>query len=164
MAGAAIAGVAALSLRPASRVLPQDFNVAGAVDRAVGSGRVGAGGGTIALWTEDISGMRQLVTVDVTWIRRQLRGVGLEQDDAIDLEVRSLPEARGGLQALGVTGEGSFVNRLNFGVREAYTVCKDSIRAHVGRARDDDEAMAREGIERCKDLRNHDRDRDDDDD
>ena len=163
MAAGTLLGLTALSLLPASPALAKDFNVAGTVDCGVRSGRACPLGDTITLWTDDISGTRELVTVDVTWIGRQLRGASLEQDDAIDLEVRSLPEARGGLQALGVTGEGSFVNRLNFGVREAYTVCKDSIRAHVGRARDDDEAMARNGIERCKDLRDGNRDRDDDD-
>ena len=164
MAAGTLLGLATLSQLTASPALAKDFNVAGTVDCGVRSGQDCPIGDTISLWTEDISGKRELVTIDITWIRRQLRGVELEQDDAIDLEVRALPEARGGLQALGVTGEGSFVNRLNWGVREAYTTCNDSIRARVGRARDDDEAMAKEGIKRCKDLRDHDDDDDDDDD
>ena len=45
------------------------------------------------------------------------------------------------------------MNRHNWGVREEYTTCNGSIRAGVGKARDDDEAMSRNGIKRCADLR-----------
>jgi len=44
------------------------------------------------------------------------------------------------------------VNRLNWGVRENYTTCNDSIRAHVGRSKDDDEAMAQR-VKFCRNLR-----------
>src|SRR5215210_404687 len=131
----AILATAALSLTFAPIALAKEYNIAG----------------TVALWTEDISGSPQRVIVDVSWIRKQLPG--LDQDEPIDLEVMDRPEAMGGIQALGVTGEGSFVNRLNWGVREEYTTCNDSIRARVGQARDDDEAIATKGIKRCKDLR-----------
>jgi len=145
-------GLATLSLASATPTLAKDFNVAGTVECGARSGRACAIGDTITLWTDDFGGPRQLVTIDATWIQRQLSRAGLEQDEAIDLEVRELPAAAGGLQAIGITGEGSFVNRLNWGVRENYTTCNDSIRAHVGRSKDDDEAMAQR-VKFCRDLR-----------
>ena len=144
------AGFAALLLLPASPALAKDFNIAGTVECGQRSGRACSIDDTVQLWTDDIGGTRQLVTVDISWIRKRLPN--LEQDDAVDFEVRDLPTAAGGLQAIGVTGEGSFVNRLNWGVRENYTTCNDSIRAHVGRSRDDDEAMAQR-VKFCRDLR-----------
>jgi len=94
---------------------------------------------------------RQLVSVDVSWVRKHIRG--LDQDDAIDLEVQDSPTAAGGIQAIGISGEGSFVNRLNWGVREEFTTCNGSIRAHVGKARDDDEQMVQR-VKNC-DLHKH---------
>ena len=147
----AILATAALSLTFAPIALAKEYNIAGTVDCGLRSGQRCSIDSTVALWTEDISGSPQRVIVDVSWIRKQLPG--LDQDEPIDLEVMDRPEAMGGIQALGVTGEGSFVNRLNWGVREEYTTCNDSIRARVGQARDDDEAIATKGIKRCKDLR-----------
>src|SRR5829696_4521330 len=144
------AGFAALLLLPASPALAKDFNIAGTVDCSQRSGRVCSIDNTVKLWTDDISGTRQLVTVDISWIRKRLPN--LEQDDAIDFEVRELPTADGGLQAISVTGEGSFVNRLNWGVRENYTTCNDSMRANVGRSKDDDEALAQR-VKFCRNLR-----------
>lgn len=156
----AVVGLSALSLTFAPVVSAKEYNIAGTVECGRRSGQRCDIGNTLQLWTWDVNGRRQLVTIDVSWIRRKLPN--LDQDEAIDLEVWDQSEATGGIRAVGVTGEGSFVNRMNWGVREEYTTCNDSIRAHVGRTRDDDERMARNGIKRCKDLRGKDDDDDDD--
>ena len=144
------AAFTAFLLLPSSPALAKDFNLAGTIECGQRSGRGCSIGDTVQLWTDDFGGKHQLVTVDISWIRKRLRG--LDQDDAVDFEVRELPTAAGGLQAIGVSGEGSFVNRLNWGVRENYTTCNDSIRAHVGRSKDDDEAMAQR-VKFCRNLR-----------
>ena len=146
-----VAGSLTLGLLTPSAAFAKDYNIAGTVDCGARSGRTCSVGDTLDLWTSDISGTPQLVTVDISWIRKHLRG--LDQDEAIDLEVRDLPTAAGGIQAIGISGEGSFVDRLNWGVREEYTTCDDSIRAGVGRAKDDDEAMVQR-VKNC-DLRKH---------
>jgi len=143
-------GVAALTLLPPSPALAKDFNIAGTVECGRRSGRSCVIDNTVSIWTDDFGGKHQLVTIDISWIRKKLPG--LDQDDAIDFEVRELPAAEGGLQAIGVSGQGSFVNRLNWGNRENYTTCNGSIRAHVGRGRDDDEALA-QVVKFCRNLR-----------
>ena len=132
----------------------KEYNVAGTVDCGVRSGRLCPASESIFLITSDISGRDERWEIDITWVQKKLGG--FYQDEAFDFEVMDRPDARGGIQAVGITGEGSFVNRLNFGVREEYTVCRDSIRASVGRATDDDEALARRGVENCRELRNRD--------
>ena len=144
-------GLAALGLTAVPQALAKDYNIAGTVDCGVPSGHDCAIGDSLRLWTEDVTGTKELITLDISFIRQDLRELG--QDDPIDLEVTDRPGAAGGIQALGIAGEGSFVNRLNFGVREEYTTCVGSIRARVGNAKDDDEALARDGVKRCRDLR-----------
>ena len=51
----------------------------------------------LAVWTEDLSGRRERVIVDVSWIVRQLDGI--DQDDLICLTVRASGDAT--LQAVG---------------------------------------------------------------
>ena len=84
----------------------------------------------------------------MTWVTHQLPD--LDQDDAIDVEVQDQPD--GTIQAIGISGQGNFVDRLDFGVREEYTTFNGSIRAHVGHARDDDEKLNDRGIRRQEDL------------
>jgi len=146
-----VAGLLALGLLAPPPALAKEYNIAGTVDCGAKSGRSCSIGNTVDLWTSDVSGSRQLVTVDVSWVRKHLRGLG--QDDAIDLEVQDSPTAAGGIQAIGISGEGSFVDRLNWGVREEFTTCNGSIRAHVGKARDDDEQMVQR-VKNC-DLHKH---------
>ena len=81
----------------------------------------------MALFTSDISGVHESWVIDVSWVKDEL--TGLHQDEAIDFEVWDQQEAIGGIRAVRIAGEGSFVNRLNWGVREEYTTCNDSIRA-----------------------------------
>jgi hypothetical protein len=144
----ALLGLASFTLAPSSVALAKEYDVAGTVDCGVPSGRDCTTRDTLDLWTDDVSGTRQLVTVNVSWIKSQLPK--LDQDDPIDLEVRDQPD--GTIQAIGVAGEGDFVDRMNFGVREEYTTFRDSVRAHVGRARDDDERMNDKGVRRHEDL------------
>ena len=143
-------GLAAIGVAIAPVAHAKEYDIAGTVDCGVRSGRHCSIDNALNIWTDDVSGQRQLVTVDVSWIRRKLPG--LDQDDAIDLEVTDRAEAEGGIQALGVRGEGNFVNRLNFGVREEFTTFNGSIEARVGGHSKDDEKLARKGIHRFEDL------------
>ena len=145
-----VMSLAALALSPPAAVLAKDFNLAGTVDCDRKSGRSCSIDDTVRIWTDDFGGKRQLVTIDISWIRKRLPS--LDQDDAIDFEVRELATAAGGLQAISVSGQGSFVNRMNWGNRENFTTCNGSIRAHVGRARDDDERLSQH-VKFCRNLR-----------
>ena len=129
----------------------KEYDIAGTVDCGLRSGEACVIADSVKLWTDDVSGTRELITIDTAWIKKDF--AGLDQDEAIDLEVRDEQAAVGGIRGIGIAGEGSFVNRLNFGVEENYTTCKDSIQANVGRAKSDDEAMARNNVKSCDDLR-----------
>ena len=48
--------------------------------------------------------------------------------------------------ALGVQGEGNFVNGQDFGVQEQFTTIKSSIEARVGNVPEDDEALAQKHL------------------
>lgn len=147
----ALLGLATLLIGPATIASAKEYDIAGTVDCGVRSGHHCSIGDTIVVLTDDLGGSKQPATIDVSWIKKQLPGV--DQDDAIDLEVQDQPD--GTIQAIGVQGEGDFVDRLNFGVREEYNGMKGSIQAHVGRAHDDDERMNDKGIHRQEDLHHH---------
>lgn len=149
-AGAFVA-LSGILLAPATVAAAKEYDIAGTVECGARSGRHCPIGDTLTLRTDDLGGKGRLATINVSWIRRRLRS--LDQDDPLDLEVRDRPD--GTIQAIGVAGEGSFVNRLNFGVREEYNAMKGSIQAGVGRARNDDERMNEKGIRRQEDLRRH---------
>jgi hypothetical protein len=143
-------GFAALGVGPAPVAQAKDWQLAGTVECGQRSGNGCFLGNTVGVWTEDISGSKQLATVDISWVRRRFPAV--DQGDSISLEVRDMPG--GVLQAISVTATGQRVNRLDFGgTREEYNVCNDSIDAGVGRARQDDERLANRGVRRCADLR-----------
>jgi hypothetical protein len=144
-------GLAVLGLTAVPQAQAKDYDIAGTVDCGVPSGNACPVGNSLRLWTDDVTGSKALITIDISWIRNDV--ANLDQDDPIDLQVTDRPGAVGGIQATGVAGEGSFVDRLDFGVREAYTTCVGSIRAHVGNAKDDDEALADAGVKNCRDLR-----------
>src|SRR5215217_5645918 len=74
------AGVAALLFLPASPALAKDFNIAGTVECGKRSGRSCSIDNTVSIRTDDFGGKHQLVTVDISWIRKRLPN--LEQDDA----------------------------------------------------------------------------------
>jgi hypothetical protein len=151
VAAAALLAVGGIFLAPSATASAKDYDIAGTVDCGVKSGHDCSIGNTVNIWTDDLGGGKQLATVDVSWIKKQLPD--LDQDDPIDLEVQDQPD--GTIQATGVTGEGDFVDRENFGVREEYNGMKGSIQANVGRAKNDDEKMNDKGIHRQEDLHHH---------
>lgn len=148
---AALLAVSGIFLAPSTTAAAKDYDIAGTVDCGVKSGHGCSIGDTLNVWTDDLGGGKQLATIDVSWIRKQLPD--LDQDDPIDLEVQDQPD--GTIQATGVSGEGDFVDRMNFGVREEYNGMKGSIQAGVGRSRNDDERMNDKGIHRQEDLHHH---------
>jgi hypothetical protein len=74
------------------------FDIVGTVDCGLASGKRCSIGDVVRVWTEDVSGHRQLVEIDVSWIRQTLPA--LDQDDLLRLEVESTPDGK--LRALGV--------------------------------------------------------------
>jgi hypothetical protein len=82
------------SARPAEK----SFDIVGTVDCGLASGKRCSIGDVVRVWTEDVSGHRQLVEIDVSWIKQTLPA--LDQDDLLRLEVESTPD--GTLRGLGV--------------------------------------------------------------
>ena len=77
----------------------KEFTIVGTVDCGLPSGRRCTIDDVLRLWTSDVTGERARFTVDVSWVKNQL--VGYDQDDAICVEVRAMPD--GTLQALGIS-------------------------------------------------------------
>src|SRR5215207_6236871 len=82
------AGFAALTLLPPSPALAKDFNIAGTVECGRRSGRSCVIDNTVSIWTDDFGGKHQLVTIEISWIRKKLRD--LEKEEATDFEAREL--------------------------------------------------------------------------
>ena len=97
-----VGGLAALLLIPPTVGWTKDFSLTGTVDCGVRSGRdCPPIDDSLAVYTDDVSGRIERIVIDVSWIKRQLRDLDIEQDDQICLEVRERPS--GGLQAIGIT-------------------------------------------------------------
>jgi hypothetical protein len=77
----------------------KEFLLQGTVDCGLKSGARCTLGDIVTVWTSDVTGTRQRMKVDVSWIRKQLDKY--DQDDLICLEVRMLQD--GTLQGLGVS-------------------------------------------------------------
>jgi hypothetical protein len=91
--------ILAITLLPnALAYAEKDVLLDGTVDCGRASGSHCDIGTSIAVWTTDISGYRELVIVDLSWVLRQLDSY--DQDDLITIEVRVMPD--GSLQAVGV--------------------------------------------------------------
>ncbi|MCC6176960.1 MAG: hypothetical protein IT305_16745 [Chloroflexi bacterium] len=78
----------------------KEFDIDGTVDCGRSSGARCTIGDTLVLWTDDVSGERERVTIDVSWIEDKL--AGLDQDDRIVLVVETLPD--GTLRAIAIEG------------------------------------------------------------
>ena len=123
----------------------RSFDVSGTVLQVQGS--------ILTILTADVIGREQPITVDVS----RLRELQVEVGDPLALTIRSRESDT--FLALGLVDESPFVNREEFGVREEFTVKRDSIQARVGNVPEDDEALAKQ--DRDHNLR---QDEDDDDD
>jgi hypothetical protein len=77
----------------------KEFLIVGTVDCGLPSGRRCSIDEVIRLWTSDVTGERARFVVDVSWVKNQLGTY--DQDDAICIEVRAMPD--GTLQALGIS-------------------------------------------------------------
>jgi uncharacterized repeat protein (TIGR01451 family) len=88
----------AVSVTAARDVLAREFSLSGTVDCGRRSGLRCAIDAPylLAVWTDDLSGRRERVIVDVSWIVRQLGGI--DQDDLICLNVQAVGD--GTLQAV----------------------------------------------------------------
>lgn len=84
--GATIAGFSQLE-----RGLAKEFEMLGTLECGQPSGQPCPPGDFITLWTLAISGVRQDVIVDVSWIRSQLEQAGNKQDDLLCLLVEEIP-------------------------------------------------------------------------
>jgi hypothetical protein len=110
-------------------------------------------GPILTILTSDLTGREQPILVDVTW----LRGLQINVGDPIHLTIQ--PREFDTYLATSVVRESPYVNGLEFGVQERFTVKQDSIQAGVGNVPEDDEALAKQ--HRDNNLR---RDEDDDED
>jgi uncharacterized repeat protein (TIGR01451 family) len=86
-------------------VAAREFGLTGTVDCGLRSGQRCQLGSSLmmAVWTDDISGTRERVMVDVSWIVSQLDAY--DQDDLVYLTVQTADD--GHLQAVGVSNERS---------------------------------------------------------
>jgi uncharacterized protein YfaP (DUF2135 family) len=98
--------------------LAKEFDVIGTVDCGIATGRRCSLDDTLALWTDSVTGVTALVSIDISWIKRKLPS--LDQDDEITLSVELLPN--GTLKALSVISskrrEGTINQGLSTGSRE----------------------------------------------
>ena len=94
----------------------------------------------IVLLTSDISGQSMPITVNVSY----LKNLQVKPGDPISLTIISRPSDT--YVALGVQGEGNFVNGQDFGVQEQFNTIKGSIEARVGNVPEDDEALAQKHL------------------
>jgi len=89
----------ALLLLPKDRAYAgKELVIVGTVDCGRASGARCDVGMSVAVWTTDVSGYRERVIVDLSWIQSQLDAY--DQDDLIGIEVRLMPD--GTLQAIGI--------------------------------------------------------------
>ena len=72
--------------------LAKEFDVVGTVDCGIPSGRHCELADTLVLLTDSVSGVNELVPIDISWIKRQLPA--LDQDDEITLCVELLPDGK----------------------------------------------------------------------
>lgn len=121
---------AAAPVQAQQRFVERTFTISGTV--------VERRGDLLVILTSDVIGREQPITVDVS----RLRGLQIRVDDPISLEIRSRQNDT--FLATGIDRESPFVNRLEFGVREEFTVKQDSIQAGVGNVPTDDEALAKQ--------------------
>ena len=94
----------------------------------------------IVILTNDISGQSMPITINVSF----LKDPQVKPGDPISLTIISRPSDT--YLALGVQGEGNFVNGLDFGVQEQFTTIQGSIEARVGDVPEDDEALAQKHL------------------
>lgn len=91
-------GTAALALLGPLPALGKEFVLDGTVVCDVESGRVcSLTGNMLRVLTDDISGTKQIATIDISWLKDN---PAFHQDELVCLSVDSRPD--GGLQALGL--------------------------------------------------------------
>lgn len=69
--------------------LAKEFDVVGTVDCGIPSGRRCDLDDTLVLLTDSVSGLHELVAIDISWIKKRLPS--LDQDDEIELCVQTIP-------------------------------------------------------------------------
>ncbi len=130
--------------------------VASAQDRFDISGTIHSiDGSRIIVITSDFTGKPQPLTIDISQIRRFEPSVGTP------VSLRIYSRENDTYLAREVIAESPYVNRLEFGVREEFTVRQSSIQAGVGNVPEDDEALNKQ--HRTNDLRHRNNNDDDDD-
>jgi hypothetical protein len=92
---------------------------------------------TIVLVTDALGQKNQPITIDMKDFKRTFRSV----DDGQPLSVLIIPREQDSYRMTGFISEGSSVHRDDLGIQERYEVRDSSIKAHVGGAPDDDEAL-----------------------
>jgi len=105
-AAALLLALGTLHLADPSVGLTKDFALSGTIDCGVPSGARCPRSRTMGLWTEEMGGGMQRVTVDVSWIMENLPT--LDGDDLVVFEVQD-DRSDGVLQALGVVSSGDDV-------------------------------------------------------
>lgn len=85
-------------LSPNPAYADKELLIVGTVDCGRASGQRCDIDTSIVVWTSDVSGYREQVVIDVSWVQRQLDAY--DQDDLIYIEVRLMPD--GTLQAIGI--------------------------------------------------------------
>jgi len=130
---------AAVALAAACFVFGAVTDPAGAANTFDVSGTVFAiDGAILSIITSDLIGQPQPIMVDVS----QLKGLRVRVGDPISIIIR--PREFDTFLAIGLVRESPFVNGLDFGAREEFTVKQDSIEAGVGNVPKDDEALAKQ--------------------
>lgn len=99
----ALAGVTLLTSVPPAAAFPREFDLTGTLDCEERSGRKchfvdWATGPALAVFTEDVSGVRERHLIDVSWVRDDM--AGFRQDDFVWFTVADL--GTGMLTATGV--------------------------------------------------------------
>ena len=69
--------------------LAKEFDVVGSVDCGIPSGRRCDLDDTLVLLTDSVSGLHEMVAIDISWIKKKLPA--LDQDDEIELCVQTVP-------------------------------------------------------------------------
>ncbi len=102
---------------------------------------------TFVIVTSDVIGKEQPITVDMSGLPRIFRATGVGSPISLTIESREFDT----YLATGLVSEGSYVNRETLGAREEFEVKNESVKAHVGNVKDDDEADAQ--LHRGSDLK-----------
>jgi len=101
-----------IALAGAGKGQANEIEIDGTADCGLKSGRRCSIDSRLAIWTDDISGTRERIEIDVSWIRDSLDSI--DQDDRVCLLVEDRHAER--LKAIGVTRSCKFDGTINPGL------------------------------------------------